>query len=230
MKYFVFGDVHGDYSSLMKAIKNSGYDCNNKNHQIISLGDNFGRAERDLGSAGIWHYLTSEEHINKPICIRGNHETILLRILQRGFFYRTDILNGEHLTIKSFANCSLEDAVYNPEAINKVRKLNLEYWIKQMPWYYETEHFIFVHGWVAKENECWEDATWSHSLNKYKNLVMQFEPMNKMMIAGHWTTSDFWNLIGIRSNDIFYDKEYNVCFLDTCTVLTHKVNILVVED
>ena len=34
----------------------------------------------------------------------------------------------------------------------------------------------------------------------------------------------------IGRNEMFYWKEENTYFIDTCTVLTHRVNVRVVED
>ena len=145
MIYFCFGDVHGDEIAMLEGLKRAGYDCSNSNHQIISLGDNFGRASTGGKSKGVFKYLTSKEHKNTPICIRGNHETILLDIFRRGFLTQTDIYNGEALTISSFAHCSKGQAIFDPENINKAAKI-VEEWITKLPWYYETEHYIFTHG------------------------------------------------------------------------------------
>lgn len=240
MKYFVFGDVHGDYDALMEALNQSGYNPSNKNHQIISLGDNFGRAQTGKKSKGVWKYLISNIHKNKPVCIRGNHELILLDVLQKGYLSYVDICNGEHKTISSLAHCSESQARFDPEAIELARETGIEDWIKSLPWFYETENYIFVHGWVPTTYpetaltdaylSDWERAVWARSFDNYCSALASHWKPEKIMVAGHWTTANFWNLLDVQSHDIFYDKENKMCFLDGCTVITHKVNIFVVED
>ena len=43
MKYFVFADVLGFYSILKNELDNAGFDVNNEDHMLISIGDNFDR-------------------------------------------------------------------------------------------------------------------------------------------------------------------------------------------
>ena len=54
MKYFCFSDAHGDYNAFMAAVVKYGYNCKDPNHQLISCGDNFGRASTGFKSKGIW--------------------------------------------------------------------------------------------------------------------------------------------------------------------------------
>ena len=57
----------------------------------------------------------------------------------------------------------------------------------------------------------------------------------KTIVCGHWHTSDFFNnLLGenrpITDNPIFKSDKYNLIGLDTCTVVTYKVNMLVLDE
>ena len=47
MKYFVFSDVHGFYDLLIGKLNSEGFDINNPNHMLISLGDNFDRGPQN---------------------------------------------------------------------------------------------------------------------------------------------------------------------------------------
>jgi len=103
MKFFVMSDIHGDYKAMMKAIKESGYNKKDANHQIVVIGDYFGRATTGKGAYGVWKYLTSKTHKNKPICIKGNHEeSFVAKMLERGYVTDLDCRNGEDKTILSF--------------------------------------------------------------------------------------------------------------------------------
>lgn len=103
MKFFVMSDIHGDYLAMMQAIRESGYDKKNPDHQIVVIGDYFGRATTDKGAYGIWKYLTSKTHKNKPICLKGNHEeSFVSKIFKRGYITGLDEANGETATVLSF--------------------------------------------------------------------------------------------------------------------------------
>ena len=47
MKYFVFSDVHGCYNRLCEELEKKGFDENNQDHMLISLGDNFDRGKEN---------------------------------------------------------------------------------------------------------------------------------------------------------------------------------------
>ena len=176
MKYFVFSDVHGDYEAMREGLMNAGYDKTNKDHQIISIGDNFGRATTGGGSWAIFNYLVLDKHANQPICIKGNHELILEDILRKGYLSELDYYNGEDKTIRNFWGCmdfskvSYERAkrkadqviqawddrgAWQPLKKKEIAYINLsedgqrlETWLKrEMPLYFETKNHLFFHAW-----------------------------------------------------------------------------------
>lgn len=241
MKYFIFSDVHGDFNALISALNEKGYDNHNPNHQLISLGDNFGRAQTGEKSKGVWKYLISSIHHNKPICLRGNHESILLDIFRKGYIGYIDICNGEDKTISSFAHCSVDQARFDFEKIQDASKTGIEQWIRELPWYFEGKTFVCTHGWLP--NQCkikdlakfddddWNNATWSHTVNKFEEYKQLYpNGQDKLLIVGHWHTSDFWKLEGKDSYDIYKNDKYNVAMIDGCTALTHKLNVLIIEE
>ena len=80
MKYFVFSDVHGYYSLLMDELKEKGFDENNDEHMLISLGDNF---DRGLENYQMYEFLVKMKNLNKIILVKGNHEDLFLQLLYR---------------------------------------------------------------------------------------------------------------------------------------------------
>ena len=177
MKLFVMSDIHGDYLAMMEGLKNAEYDCTNLNHQLIVIGDYFGRATTDEGAYGVFKYLTSDEHKNKPICLLGNHEEIFVRdMLTKGYISYMDERNGEDKTIYSFyehipniddprtmkpiydelQKNSAEEDRWSQNlgkglvlAINKLGEgKQLLEWVNSLPYYYETKHYVFTHGWL----------------------------------------------------------------------------------
>lgn len=247
MKYFIFSDAHGNYPALRRDLKLAGYDPTNKAHTLVSLGDNFGRADTGEGSFGIWKFLTSSEHINKPICVRGNHESILLNILEREEIRYIDFCNGEHYTLYSFLRGIEPEKEIDPlipmQDIALVASCGIKEWIKSLPWYFEGKTFVGTHGWIPEgkytlkdlENmseEEWYEASWSVTPQRVKDRhSMGYPPFEKRLIVGHWHACDFWKKCGIEDYYVPYvDREQNFIALDGCTVVSKKVNVYVVEE
>jgi hypothetical protein len=119
--------------------------------------------------------------------------------------------------------------------------------------YFETEHYIFVHGWIPNYSKKdinggkwvtkykymegwrnagpleWDNARWASGIECTMNEV--FEP-NKTIVCGHWHAAAWHTMYeGDKpfSNHTPYVSK-NVIALDTCTALSKKVNVYVVED
>lgn len=248
MKYFVFADPHGDYEALLSVLNEKGYDKTNPQHQLIGLGDYFGRAaQSNTDCVDIWKYLTNSDHINKPICLRGNHESILIDAIKRAKLTITDIRNGEHNTFASFINKYpaeiAYDSIYQYEAAKKMSECNFLSWLESLPWYYETDHYIFTHGFVplsyfsedkpldSFDDYDWDRMSWANTpevLASLDNIEME---KIKNIIFGHWTSSDLVNKFIAPCDhygDIFIYKKF--IGIDYTTVLTHRVGCIVVED
>lgn len=251
MTYFVFADPHGNYEALITAITEMGYDAANPQHQLIGCGDYFGRASQSNSDCvNIWRYLTSPHHTNKPICIRGNHESILIDAIERRQLTETDIYNGEHNTFASFLgrypNQVKHDCYLQFDAAKVIIDFGFYDWLKSLPWYFETEHYIFTHGfvplqWFGKKwklsDLCdweWNTASWVRTPDYIWTLDSTHTKVNKTIVFGHWRAKELnekfagkWETV---DGDIYVDKERRLIGLDTTTVLSHKVGCIVIED
>jgi len=144
-------------------------------------------------------------------------------------------------------------------------------WIFSDEWvdYYELGKYIFVHSFIPLKyktvtlgNESfdtgekyyfkdwrtmssdyeWEQATWGCPWSEYENgMFKEEEADGKVLVCGHWHTSDFWNSLDYatdkekqlaQDNNPIYksDKYPGLIGLDACTVLSHKVNVLVLKE
>ena len=251
MTYFVFADPHGNYEALITAITEMGYDAANPQHQLIGCGDYFGRAARSNSDCvNIWKYLTSPHHANKPICIRGNHESILIDAIERRQLTETDIYNGEHNTFASFLgrypNQVKRDYYLQFDAAKVMMRLGFYDWLESLPWYFETEHYIFTHGfvplqWFGKKwklsDLCdweWNTASWARTPDYISTLDQTHTKVDKTVVFGHWRAKELnerfagkWEEV---DGDIYVDKERKLIGLDTTTALSHKVGCVVIED
>lgn len=251
MTYFVFADPHGNYEALITSITEMGYDAANPQHQLIGCGDYFGRAaQSNSDCVNIWQYLTSPHHANKPICIRGNHESILIDAIERRQLTETDIYNGEHNTFASFLgrypNQVKHDCYLQFDAAKAMINVGFYNWLKSLPWYFETEHYIFTHGfvplqWFGKkwklsdlEDWEWDAASWAKTPDYIWTLDQTHTKVDKTVVFGHWRAKELnerfagkWEEV---DGDIYVDKKRKLIGLDTTTVLSYKVGCIVIED
>ena len=167
MKYFVVSDIHGDYTGLKIALKNAGFNKNNKNHTLIVLGDCFDRFSETVE---LYKFLTS---IPKKRCIliKGNHELLYEELLEKSFPESHDFSN---YTVDTF--CQI--AGYDPEILTpkywrkfddvpherirqawqeiltEVKQSPITAWLKSSRWKYwhEVGNYIFVHSFIPLKN------------------------------------------------------------------------------
>lgn len=91
--------------------------------------------------------------------------------------------------------------------------------------------------------QMWEDATWGCPYEQYIKGYFDKELQNgKVLVCGHWDTSDFFNhLLYLNERDkwldvnvdnpIFISEKYpGLIAIDTCTVLTKRVNVLIISE
>ena len=251
MKYFVFADPHGNYDALLSALNENGYDKTNPNHQLVGLGDYFGRAaQSNSDCVNIWRYLKSGKHVNRPICLRGNHESILIEAIHRRGLTETDILNGEHNTFASFAGVYPSQIEYDYQRQFEVCKTmyNCGFvdWLETLPWYFETEHYIFTHGfvplqWFGKKwgldklgDWEWNSASWAIVPDYIRTLDNTHIKVDKTVVFGHWRAKElnekFLGKWEPEDGNIYVDEERKLIGLDCTTVLSHKVGCVVLED
>lgn len=185
-KYFIFSDVHGEYNALIKSLEEAGYERGNPNHKLVSLGDNF---DRGPDSRKIYNFLTQ----NKAICVKGNHDAMFQEYLEKGMdgeFVLFNILhNGMAETIKSFSG--LQDNQFSVDTLQRARnniqsRDTLLRWIQQMPLFYETDTFVFVHAGIDPTLGDWRKTSEHYALwdieDSHKPCV---NVNNKVIIFGH---------------------------------------------
>ncbi len=240
MIYFVSADIHGFFDEWQNALKEKHFDINNPNHKIIICGDLFDRGRQPKE---IIDYVLN--HKDKIILIRGNHEDLMEEMIKRNFYGNHDLHNG---TVQTIIDLYPEWLIseFNLSKIATVTHLKeiLDLCID----YYETNHYIFVHGWIpisidgktynpnwrnAHKKE-WQDARWANPVLMYRNSV--YVP-NKIIVCGHWHCSALWHELnpikysefGDTANFEPFITEHMIA-LDACTVHSNKVNVVVLED
>ena len=250
-KYFVFSDVHGESEALQTSLKEAGYDKYNPRHILVSLGDNF---DRGADSRGVCNILF---HRQDTILIKGNHEGFLEEMLEKGIdgeFVLFNLLhNGLDKTLESFSNCSIERVISAADfnAMIDIARDNVKHFcskgllqkIKDMPLYFETKNYIFVHAgfepdmpWQASSEDVmlW-DIEYSHRpiSSTTKTVVIghnhAFRVRDKAKEDGYRISPLGLPWVG-NTDENAPVRIGNKIAIDPCSNLTHKVNVLVIED
>ena len=161
MKYFLVSDIHSFYRELKTALKEKGYDKSNPEHTLVILGDCFDRGPE---SKQLLRFLRSIPE-DRLILIKGNHEYLLLDLLEKYYPSRHDFSNGTVRTccniagvaeysvrIGTFDVDTLDTKLY-PEQVwevvkNKCKRSTLYKFLTKRKWhhYYEIGNYILVHS------------------------------------------------------------------------------------
>ena len=239
-EFFVTSDIHSFMEPLKKALNEKGFDPTNKDHWLVVCGDCYDRGD---DSELVLNYLMSLE---RKILIRGNHDLLLRDLCKRGFPYRYDFHNGTTTTVYDLGDAGSGNDFEKCCEItqNKLKKYN-----DLLVNYFETEHFIFCHSWIPTisqnggyykydknwrnaTNDQWELAMWG---NPFELAEQGLNQTGKTIIFGHWHASAGWARAEGRSEfgeDAKFEPYYGDGYIaiDGMTALSHKVNMLVIED
>ena len=115
-------------------------------------------------------------------------------------------------------------------------------WLKERPYYYETENYIFTHASIQGDCNDWKNPTYS----RYPEIWTPWESLtwddgrfygkpikntNKTIVVGHFHTDGIREKFNIKStgtNEILKSENGKKIFIDTCTPITHRVNVLTI--
>lgn len=239
-KFFVTSDIHSFMNPLKRALDEKGFDPTNKDHWLVVCGDCYDRGD---DSELVLNYLMSLE---RKILIRGNHDLLLRDLCERGFPHRHDFHNGTTMTVYDLGDAR---AGNDFEKCCEVTQNKLREYNNLLVNYFETQHYIFVHSWIPiifqngglykydknwrnATNDQWELAMWG---NPFELAEQGLNQTGKTIIFGHWHASAGWARAEGRSEfgeDAKFEPYYGDGYIaiDGMTALSHKVNMLVIED
>ncbi len=188
MNTYVIGDVHGRLSQL-KALIGS-VDYTPEKDRLVFLGDLIDRGE---DSPGVIDYVIELQQTSPhTICLRGNHEQMLLDLIQHGDLLWLVPENGGASTIAQYG-CH-----YIPESCTlslHIPAAHLEFFTKLHP-YFEDENAYYVHAGVTPgkhPSEC-DDETllWKRDIDFFRNY------QGKVCFFGH-TPTRYLPLVNTRN-------------------------------
>jgi len=236
MKYFICSDIHGYFDEWITALNNAGFELKNQQHKIILCGDAFDRGKQ---AVQVYKYLKELKQSDKLIYIRGNHEDLLFECVKQlkvtcGCAYTYHYSNG---TVDTIQQLKQEDLL--AEVLEFIQDNSINY--------FETANHIFVHGWIPLDlcgfyhanwrdssQEAWNKTRWTNPVEMYRKKI--FDP-DKTIVCGHWHCSALWH----EYNPIKYDEFGNkanfepfitdkLVAIDGCTAVSHKVNVIVIDE
>lgn len=234
-KLFVVSDIHGHFTLLKEALDQAGFDKNDPNHLLICCGDYFDRGNENV------QVLQFFERLKHKVLLRGNHEDLLLKLLLTGQIQPHNYINGTMQTLQDFFGKYFVDPIDDTiDFSGKTRTVDrICEFIEETVNYYETENYVFVHGWLPENcdtaeqrqnapDDVWEDARWIKWTDKYNGSP----PLSgKTLICGHMPAF-FANWFDPsrpkHCTDIFYGN--GLIAIDAGTYDSQRVNVLVLED
>lgn len=247
VKFFVISDMHSYYDPMIKALNEAGFDKNNADHTLIVCGDAFDRGSQ---SFEVLEYINSLE---QKVLVKGNHDDMLVELLERKIPNIVDDRNG---TLGTVYQLGFESSLTVFSDFCDIAYKKYKPFYDSMVNYFETKNYIFVHSWIPlirmdnlpkyyvhdrkwafnddwrnATEDMWDDARWG---NPYELAAMGLKP-DKTVVFGHWHTS--WPRARYEGKEEFgSDADFSIYYgdgyigIDACTAASGKVNVLVIED
>jgi len=142
-KIICIGDVHGELEKLKSLFSKLQF---TKEDTIIFLGDYI---DRGKDSKGVIDFIISLKDKCNLITLKGNHESFFLETLKypSGKMADSWMMNGGMKCLESYVPMDKWDS---QDPVEEMQKLHGEFF-GNLQLTYETENFIFVHGYLSHE-------------------------------------------------------------------------------
>lgn len=260
MKYYVVADTHGFYTPLREALLKAGFFADEQPRKLVLCGDAMDRGGEAVAMQDFLLELLQKDQL---IYIRGNHEDLLEAMVYDVALHRPVAhmheMNGTWDTAVQFSGIDPALAVRFPEEVaERVRKT--PFYQTLMPAtldYFETPHYVFVHGWIpcyaeppadlefdgrlqcrpdwreASARE-WREARWYNGMECA--CISRYGIPDKTVVCGHWHASYGHAVLDRRGSEYGEDADFTpfyaegIIALDACTAHSSFVNCIVLED
>ncbi|MDE6474074.1 MAG: metallophosphoesterase [Clostridia bacterium] len=249
MRYYAVADIHGYYTQLIEALKDKGFFEDKGPRKLVVCGDLFdrGREAKELQT-----FILDLMEKDEVILIRGNHEDLFMQLLDldKGYPVHPHVRNGTYNTGLQLIESDDTKSILNPNSyVQGARKT--PYVAKIIPSmldYFETEHYIFVHGWIPCGNigqvryfedwrnadkDIWEGARWLNGMQMWRECIRE---EGKTIVCGHFHTSFGHSRIRGKCAEYGEGADFSpfidegIIALDACTAHSGFVNCVVIDD
>lgn len=248
MKYYVTADPHGFFSNLKLALSNAGYFEDSEPHKLVVLGDLMDRGKEAKEMETFILKLLESDQV---LLIRGNHEDLFedMVTVDGGRALSHHVSNRTFDTALQLTNMTPYSAKKNRAQFAPAARRTSYYQtiIPAMKNYYETSHYIFVHGWIPcqkrlegylysenwreADDDAWRRARWINGMD-----AAQTCDEKKTILCGHWHCSYGHAAYEKKGSEFGHDADFSpyygpgVIALDACTAYSGQINVVVIED
>ena len=248
MRYYVVSDIHGFYSELHCALTESGFFDDVEPHKLIVLGDLFDRGRE---AKKLQDFILDLMDRDEVILVRGNHEDMFVTLVTSdgGTPYKHHRRNGTYDTAIQLTGFDPAEAFSRCFAFAKAAQRTPYYHriIPAMKDYFETQSYVFVHGWIpciyencgysyysswreAPSHE-WKRAHWYNGIDAARTCMEE-----KTVVCGHWHASYGHAKYEKQGSEFGTDADFapyyapGIIAIDACTTHSKQVNIVILED
>jgi serine/threonine protein phosphatase 1 len=188
MKTFVVGDIHGRCAQLLNLLDM--LPRNPESDTLVFLGDLIDRGADAPGCVDHVMKLCAENP-ERVICLRGNHEQMLLDFIDgQQTIWLTAVVGGQRTYEQYTGQSPWGDIDQDFEDIRLAfeRALPVEHFefMQSLPFYYEDKHAIYVHAGLDEGKHPSESSPtsllWMRDMDFYKNY------RGKPCVFGHTPT------------------------------------------
>ncbi|MCA1578205.1 MAG: serine/threonine protein phosphatase [Acidobacteria bacterium] len=188
MRTFVVGDIHGRCAQLLNLLDMLPRDA--QKDTLVFLGD---LIDRGADAPGCVDHIMKlrRENPERVICLRGNHEQMLLDFVDgQATIWLTPVTGGER-TFQQYTGRAVR--VHSEQDLEEMRRVfaesfpreHLEF-MQSLPFYYEDDHAIYVHAGLDEGKHPRESSPmsllWMRDMDFYKNY------RGKPCVFGHTPT------------------------------------------
>lgn len=219
--------------------------------KLVICGDLFDRGRETLK---VQEFVLNLLHRDEVLLIRGNHEDLFCDLVttDRGLARGHHVHNGTYQTALDLTGYDIAMAGIRHYDFAEAAR-DTPYYSEIMPTmldYYETSHYIFVHGWIpcspngrahfdgytdwrncdARE---WAAARWYNGMDAAHSGVIA---AGKTIVCGHWHTSYGHSHYEQKCSEFGPDADFlpyyapGIIALDACTAHSGRVNVITLED
>lgn len=187
MKTFVIGDIHGRCAQLLNLLDLLPRDV--ESDTLVFLGDLIDRGPDVPGC--VEHVMDLCERDEKVICLKGNHEQMLLDFIDEGNTIWIEPVTGGDQTYEQYTQTRLRlENEADVEAARKciAKKIPEKHvdFFRRLPLYHEDEYALYVHAGLEAGKHPHESSShallWTRDEHFYKNY------RGKPCVFGHTPT------------------------------------------
>lgn len=209
-RIIAIGDVHGQFHMLRSLVEH--LEKEYPGIQIVLLGDYIDRGEKVKEVLDFVINMTKKGHV----ALKGNHEDMLCNVLaQHDNFWVKQLWldNGGVSTMKSYG---ITERFFENDIRDYMDKDHINF-IFNLPWKYETDKYLFVHGGIdpelslhhQDEETClWIRGKFLNNEKKHpKKIVVGHTPFKAPLIRENYIAIDTGAFAGNKLTAILLPEE-----------------------